>query len=160
MKRMIAMITLMFALVLFSACAAAVPTEEPRLLSLPYRDVTLSVGMAADEAVLALGDDYTMTEVDSCAGQGKDRMYTYPSVRLYVFAPTDGKAVVSSVSYTDDGVQTAQGLRIGSSSSDVLAALGEADDASDTRLVYRSENTTLTFGLRDGMVVSIVLAGE
>ena len=82
MKRMIAMITLMFALVLFSACAAAVPTEEPRLLSLLYRDVTLSVGMAADEAVLALGDDYTMTEADSCAGQGKDRMYTYPSVRI------------------------------------------------------------------------------
>ena len=157
MKRIMAMV---LALICLVSCGTAAPAKEPKALSLPYREVTLTIGMTADEAVRALGDDYTMTEADSCAGQGKDRMYTYPSVRLYVFAPIEGTAVVSSVSYTDDGVQTAQGLKIGSSLSDVLAALGEADNASDTRLVYRSENTTLTFGLRDGIVVSIVLSGE
>lgn len=157
MKRMT--LALMIVFVLLCACAPA-PTDEICPLSLSYRGVELTVGMPADEAIAALGEDYTLKESESCAGQGMDRMYTYSSMRLYVFAPVEGEAVVSSVSYTDDGAQTAQGLRIGSTSSDVIAALGEADEADDARLIYRGKGCVLTFGLRDGVVVSVVLAGE
>ena len=87
-------------------------------------------------------------------------MYTYSSVRLYVFAPVEGEAVVSSVSYTDDGVATTDGLRIGSTAADVVAAMGEPDEKGDARLVYRADGAVLTFGLRDDIVVSVVLAGE
>jgi hypothetical protein len=113
-----------------------------------------------DEIIARLGEDYTVTEAESCAGVGVDRMYTYPSLRLYVFVPEGGEAVISSVSYTDDGVQTADGLHIGSTPEDVIAVMGEPDEKSDARLVYRGEGAVLTFGLRDGAVVSIVLAGE
>ncbi|MBE6661047.1 MAG: hypothetical protein E7605_06545 [Ruminococcaceae bacterium] len=157
MKRMTLVLTIV--LVLLCACAPA-PADETSALLLSYRGVELTVGMAADEAIARLGDDYTVTEAESCAGQGMDRMYTYSSMRLYVFAPVEGEAVVSSVSYTDDGAQTAQGLRIGSTSSDVIAALGEADEADDARLIYRGKGCVLTFGLRDGVVVSVVLSGE
>ena len=157
MKRMT--LALMIVFVLLCACAPA-PADEICPLSLSYRGVELTVGMAADEAIARLGDDYTVTEAESCAGQGMDWMYTYPSMRLYVFAPTEGEAVVSSVSYTDDGVATTDGLRIGSTSSDVIAALGEADEADDARLIYRGKGCVLTFGLRDGVVVSVVLSGE
>ena len=159
MKRMIVTVVAL-ALTLLCACGPVAPAEEPSSLSLTYRGVALTVGMPADEALAALGDDYTMTEAESCAGQGVDRMYTYPSVRLYVFAPVEGEAVVSSVSYTDDGVQTVDALRIGSTVADVVAVMGEPDGKSDARLVYRSDGAVLTFGLRDGIVVSVVLAGE
>lgn len=150
---------LVLALALLCACTPT-PPNAPRTLSLHYRGVDLTVGMTADAVIARLGDDYTVTEAESCAGQGKDRMITYPSVRLYVFAPVDGEAVISSVSYTDDGVQTADGLHIGSTPEDVIAVMGEPDEKSDARLVYRGEGAVLTFGLRDGAVVSIVLAGE
>ena len=150
---------LVLALALLCACRPT-PPNAPRTLSLHYRGVDLTVGMTADAVTARLGDDYTVTEAESCAGQGKDRMITYPSVRLYVFAPVDGEAVISSVSYTDDGVQTADGLHIGSTPEDVIAVMGEPDEKSDARLVYRGEGAVLTFGLRDGAVVSIVLAGE
>ena len=150
---------MIIALVMLSSCTPT-PPSEPRTLSLAYRGVALTVGAAADEVIAALGDDYTVTEAESCAGQGVDRLYTYPSVRLYVFAPTEGEAVISSVSYTDDGAATADGLRIGSQKQDVIAALGEADEASDARLIYRGKGSVLTFGLRDDVVVSVVLAGE
>ena len=159
MKRMI-LTVLALALALLCACGPVAPAEEPKPLSLSYRGVELTVGAAADEVISALGGDYTMTEADSCAGQGVDRLYTYPSVRLYVFAPVEGEAVISSVSYTDDGAETAQGLRVGSSAEQVIAALGEADEADDTRLIYRGKGSVLTFGLRDGVVVSVVLSGE
>ncbi len=157
MKRMTLVLTIV--LILLCACAPA-PADEICPLSLSYRGVELTVGMAADEAIARLGDDYTVTEAESCAGQGMDRMCTYPSVRLYVFAPVEGEAVVSSVSYTDDGVATADGLRIGSKVEEVVAVMGEPDEKSDARLVYRSNGAVLTFGLRDGVVVSVVLAGE
>ena len=157
MKRMTLVLTIV--LVLLCACAPA-PADETSALSLSYRGVELTVGMPADEAIAALGEDYTLKESESCAGQGMDRMYTYSSMRLYVFAPTEGGAVVSSVSYTDDGVATADGLRIGSKVEEVVAAMGEPDEKSDARLVYRSDGAVLTFGLRDGVVVSVVLAGE
>ena len=156
MRRIFAVV---LAFVLLCGCTPA-PQSEPLALSLAYRGVDLTVGMAADEVILALGDDYTMTEAESCAGQGVDRLYTYPSVRLYVFAPVEGEAVISSVSYTDDGAATADGLRIGSQKQDVIAAMGAADESSDARLIYRGEGAILTFGLRDGVVVSVVLAGE
>ena len=154
------MVLLLLALVLLCSCTPNSPAKESLTLSLAYRGVDLTVGMPADEALAALGDDYTMTEAESCAGQGVDRMYTYPSVRLYVFAPVEGEAVVSSVSYTDDGVQTVDALRIGSTAAEVVAVMGEPDGKSDARLVYRSDGAVLTFGLRDGIVVSVVLAGE
>lgn len=157
MKRMT--LALMIVFVLLCSCAPA-PTDEICPLSLSYRGVELTVGMAADEAIARLGDDYTVTEAESCAGQGMDRMYTYSSMRLYVFAPVEGEAVVSSVSYTDDGVATADGLRIGSKVEEVVAAMGEPDEQNEARLVYRSEAAVLTFGLRDGVVVSVVLAGK
>ena len=157
MKRMTLVLTIV--LVLLCACAPA-PADEICPPSLSYRGVELTVGMAADEAIARLGDDYTVTEAESCAGQGMDRMYTYPSVRLYVFAPVEGEAVVSSVSYTDDGVATADGLRIGSKVEEVVAVMGEPDEKGDARLVYRADGAVLTFGLRDGVVVSVVLSGE
>lgn len=158
MKRIVIAIVLLLSLL--CACAPIPSGDEPAVLSLHYRDVDLTIGMAADAVIAQLGDDYTMTEAESCAGQGVDRMYTYPSVRLYVFAPAGGEAVISSVSYTDDGVQTALGLRLGCHSADVIAAMGQADEISDAKLVYRSGGSVLTFGLRDDLVVSIVLAGE
>jgi hypothetical protein len=157
MKRSIVVILL--TLVWLCACTP-IPADDAQPLSLSYRGVELTVGMAAEQVIDALGDDYTMTEAGSCAGQGMDRMYRYPSVQLYVFAPLHGEARITSVSYTDDGVQSAQGGRIGCSAEDVIAAMGQADEVSDTRLIYRGEESVLTFGLRDGVVVSVVLSGE
>ena len=140
------------------ACAPVAPPEQP--LSLECRGTVLTIGMSESEALAALGEDFTLSESESCAGEGTDKMYTYPSLRLYVFAPAKGTAIVSSVSYTDDGVSTEQGLHIGSAATEVTAALGKADEASDARLCYRRGGSVLTFTLRDGRVSGIVLSGE
>ena len=54
MKRMTLALTIVF--VLLCACAPA-PADEICPLSLSYRGVELTVGMAADEAIAALGED-------------------------------------------------------------------------------------------------------
>ena len=140
------------------ACAPVEVPDEP--LSLPFRGTELTVGMSASEALAALGDDFVLSESESCAGEGVDRMYTYPSLRLYVFVPAQGAATVTSVSYTDDGAQTNEGLHIGSAVADVTAALGEAEEQSESKLCYRCGGSTLTFTLRQGRVSGILLSGE
>lgn len=158
MKKWIFLCTALLAVLLTVACAPVAPAEQP--LSLTFRGAELTVGMPESEAIAALGDDFSLSESESCAGEGMDRMYTYPSLRLYVFEPVKGVASVTSVSYTDDGAETAQGLRIGCPVTDVTAALGEADETSDTRLCYRQGGSVLTFTLRDRRVSGIVLSGE
>lgn len=138
---------------------APVPQDEVISLVLEYRGAALTVGMPEGEALAALGDDYTLSEAESCAGVGVDRMYTYPSLRLYVFAPADGEAAVTSVSYTDDGADTA-GVRIGSTREAVIAAFGEPDEQGDGALVYRRGGACLTVSLRDGRVSAVVLSEE
>ena len=140
------------------SCASGSDGDE--LLTLTYRQVELSVGMDGDALLVSLGNDYTVSEAPSCAGQGVDRLYTYPSLRLYVFAPETGGAVLQSVSYTDDTVKTEQGLCIGSPAEDVMAVHGEPQEQGETALISRQGQSTLTFTLRDGRVTGITLSGE
>ncbi len=148
-------------LIAVSVISCTPPQQNKTLpLSLAYRNVALTVGMPERAALDALGADYTLSESESCAGEGLDRMYTYPSLRLYVFAPVGGQATVTSVSYTDDGAVTADGLHIGCAVEKVTAALGVPDEQSDTRLCYRGDGDQLTFTVRDGRVSGILLSGE
>ena len=141
-------------------CCAPSQENETVSLSLEYRGAVLTVGMSESEAISALGDDWTLSESESCAGDGLDRMYTYPSLRLYVFAPADGQATVTSVAYTDDGAVTVDGLHIGCAVGEVTMALGEPDEQSETRLCYYGDNDQLTFAVRDGRVSGILLSGK
>jgi hypothetical protein len=146
---------MLLAVLLMVACAPVAPTEQP--LSLDFRSTNLTVGMPASEAIAALGDDFTLSESESCAGEGMDQMYTYPSLRLYVFAPEGGEAIVTSVCYTDDGAAI-KGITIGCAADAAVAALGEPDEHTEGKLVYRDEMSVLTLSLRDGIVTAIVLS--
>ncbi|MBR0443480.1 MAG: hypothetical protein IIX15_03980 [Clostridia bacterium] len=158
MKRWI----LVCALALFAVCAVSCAPQEQQIqpLSLEYRGIALTVGMSEQQALTALGNDYTLSESESCAGEGLDRMYTYPSLRLYVFASADGQATVTSASYTDDGAITSDGLHIGCTAEQVVSALGEPDEQSETRLCYYAKDDVLTFTVRDGRVSGIVLSEQ
>lgn len=133
------------------------PVGERAVLSLPFRGTEIAAGDAVEPLLGALGDDYTMQEAASCAGIGKDYVYTYPSLRLYVFAPEGGEAIVTSVCYTDDGAAI-KGVTIGGAADAAVAALGEPDEQTESKLVYRDETSVLTLSLRDGIVTAIVLS--
>lgn len=158
MKFRYALLVCLMTLCCLIGCDSETQKERP-VLALEYRGTELTIGMSEDEALAALGDDYTVTEADSCAGIGVDRMYAYPSLRLYVFAPADGVAGVTSVSYTDDGADIA-GVHIGSAIEAVTAAFGEPDEQSEQKMLYRRDGVCLMFSLRDGRISAIVLSKD
>ena len=151
--RLLALLTLLLWL---TSCAPAMDGADSTL-HLTYRGQDICVGMEMDVLLPLLGEDYIVDVAQSCAGIGQDVVYTYPSLRLYAFAPVDGVAYVTSATYTDDGVDFC-GIRIGSAVADVTAALGEPTEQNEQRVVYRDQTATLTFTLRDGYVSAIVLA--
>lgn len=145
---------------LLCACASGQGNRgDAKPVCLTYRESSVTVGAAIEELLSVLGEDYTVVEAASCAGIGKDYVYTYPSLRLYVFAPENGVATVTSACYTDDGASHC-GVTIGSSADAVVAALGQPDEKTDSRITYKDAGVTLTFTLRDGTVSAVVLAEE
>lgn len=133
------------------------PETEP--LALDFRGASLTVGMAESAMLDALGNDYTCSEAESCAGEGVDRMYTYPSVRIYVFAPREGLATVTSVSYTDDGADT-DGVCIGCNVALVEQAFGTPDEQREGALVYRRDGAVLTVTEQGGCVNAVLLTED
>ena len=116
-----------------------------------------SIVMNTDVApVLAsLGDDYTYFESDSCAYQGKDKIYTYPLFVIYTY-PDGDTDMVSSVEFKSDVVATEEGLRIGQTKDDVIAAYGDGYQESSNVLKYTKGECVLSFVLDGNEVAGIV----
>lgn len=155
MKRLCMILTV---LVLLTACTPAPVADEP--LALCYGDTSVCIGAAVDELLATWDEDYTRQVSASCAGVGEDMLYTFPSMRLYTFAPEGGVERVIAVTYTDDASDEAdtRGARIGATAEAVIAAFGEPDEQSETRLIVRDESAVLTVTLRDGRVTGMTLA--
>ena len=156
--RRAALLLFLLCLLCFSvSCRRSTDTDAPCLY---YRGVDVCIGMEADALLAQLGEDYVLSAAPSCAGVGEDRLYEYPSLRLYVFAPAGGLAQVTSVCYTDDGAATRQGVTIGQTAQQVIDAYGKPQRQTDTQICYTASDRTLVFTLRDGRVTGIALTGQ
>ena len=62
---------------------------------------------------------------------------------------------VNSVYFTDDSVSTPEGIRIGSSEADMLAAYGDQYTEEYGVYTYTKEKSTLSFIITDGVVDSV-----
>lgn len=105
--------------------------------------------------VEALGEPDSYFESDSCAFQGKDKVYTYGSVKVTTY-PVNEVDYVYTVELLDDTVTTSEGVYIGASRDDVIATYGEATTTSDTSLVYVKDDSQLTFIFEGDSVKNIV----
>ena len=151
-----AIFVVLLSVLLIVACTpqAEAPREH---LKLSYRGQDICVGAEIEPLLAMLGDDYTVVEAPSCAGIGRDMVYTYPSLRLYAFEPESGAARLTSAVYTDDGAEIL-GIRIGSMATDVIEALGEPAEQSEQKIAYCDDVSALTLSLREGRVSAIVLS--
>lgn len=120
-----------------------------------YTDSSILVNQDVTEVLAQLGDGYKYYESESCAYQGKDKIYTYPFFVIYTY-PLDGKDFISSIELKADTVQTQEGIKIGSSKDDVIAAYGDGYEDAGTVIKYTKGITVLSFVIKDGEVTSIV----
>ena len=120
-----------------------------------YSDASVQVNSDITGALAQLGDGYKYFESESCAYQGKDKVYTYPFFVIYTY-PLDGKDFIASIELKADTVQTQEGIKIGSSKDDVIAAYGDGYEDAGSVMKYTKGITVLSFVIKDGEVSSIV----
>ena len=112
-------------------------------------DVKVAVNDNMAGVLEALGEPQSYFEAESCASG------------FSITTRQEGEEdFVNSILLTDDSVTTPEGIYLGSSGSDVIAAYGESQDGFETLLIYTKNGATLNFVLSEDKVVSIEYLAE
>ncbi len=134
--------------------AAASTGEKPGGYVFESGGIVIGMNDEAAAIVSGLGSWSNYAESPSCAYQGMDKIYTYPGFDLYTYVK-DGVDYVNSVYFLDASVSTPEGLRLGSSVEEMLAAYGDGYTEEYGVYTYTKEKTSLTFIITDGVVEAI-----
>ena len=158
MKKILCILLTLAALLAVCACE---PTDEESaaFASFAYHGAEVALDADAETVLASLGAYEAFAETNSCYGDGKDKVYQYTSFKVTTYS-SRGKDYVLSVEIfndTDEKACTAEGICIGASTADVIAAYGDAKEQSDTSIIYvnTATKTRLQFLLRDGRVSNI-----
>lgn len=103
------------------SATAETKAEETSSYNFVSGTVTITMGAEAAPILNALGTPEKTFEQDSCAYQGKDKVYTYKGFEVSTY-PVGGKECISSVYLLDATAVTAEGIKIGSKEDDVKKA--------------------------------------
>ena len=117
---------LLAAIMLFglAGCGSTDIDPQEENFSFTYNGVKITLGAEAAPIIDALGEPRSYTEEPSCAFEGMDKTYYYGSFYLSTY-PLNGKDFVYSFWFGDDSVATDEGIRIGSSQSQVEDTYGK-----------------------------------
>ncbi|MDR1663377.1 MAG: hypothetical protein LBR83_00445, partial [Clostridiales bacterium] len=117
--------------------------------------VYMDEGMAG---VLAkLGEPDSVLENRSCVfdDDGFECIYRYPGIQIHTY-PRGGTDYVYTVDFKDDSLTTPEGLYLGSSMEDMVAAYGEDYEEKTGQYIFSKGQTTLEFMVADNEIYSIV----
>lgn len=122
-----------------------------------YNGTIIPMNVDAAPIVEALGEPTDYFEAASCAFQGMDKQYYYNGFELGTY-PNGKKDLVSYVNFVDDTVTTDQGICLGSTLKELLAAYGKDYTAEGTSYVYKLGKSKLTFIVEEDAVTQITYA--
>jgi len=130
--------------------------EEKSLYYFSYNGIDIYMNDVAKPILDALGEPMHYFESPSCAFQGMDRVYTYNGFELYTYTDGDDDTeYVLSVVFMNDGVETNEGITIGSKLADVISAYGVKFVMDGNKYTYTSVNTELSFVTENDEVVEV-----
>lgn len=146
-----------------SEAAAETPEETPAETAAEVKHsgflfqsggVTMGMNENVAPILSGLGDYINYAESPSCAFKGLDKIYSYNGFDLYTY-PKDGVDYVNSIYFLDASVSTPEGIHIGSSVDEMLAAYGDDYAEEYGVYTYANEKSTLSFIVTDGVIESV-----
>lgn len=103
-------------------------------LIIEFQGVTSRLLEDAAPLMSVLGDDYQLSEAESCVYEGMDKTFDYGHSVVYT-VPTGDRDLLDGLDLLDERIATARGIRVGDSRDAVLAAYGP-QAGSESDLVY------------------------
>ena len=117
--------------------------------------VEIVPGEDSSAVISALGEANSYDEEDiGCGNNEMAKVYNYGGFQIKTY-PDNSKDFIDTVTIKNDSVSTPEGITIGSSRDDVIAAYGEDYEEKGDGLIYKNGKTTLNIVVRDGAVTSI-----
>lgn len=118
----------------------------------------VKVYMSADgaETVAALGEPMGYFENEGCAGLGVEKTYSYAGFELMTYQDeATGVDKVYSVYFTDDTCKTPEGIRVGDTVDQAMAAYACEYEAGEPQIILTKGNCTLYLNVTDGVVMGV-----
>lgn len=132
----------------------AAQNQQKEEYSFDSNGVTVNMNAEAAPIILALGEPQDYFEAASCAFQGLDKFYYYNGFEVDTY-PLDGVDYVSSVVFSDDSVSTKEGIYIGSTLEEIIAAYGEDYTEESGIYTYTKGKSQLAFVIENNAAKSI-----
>lgn len=146
------MLTLILSLCLVG-CGAS-DAQEQKDFGFFYQDTYIQMNAEAAAVIGELGTPQGYTEEPSCAFEGMDKTYDYGSFCLTTY-PADGVDYFYSLWFTDETVQTEEGIHIGSTREEVEQLLGADWPEGETVWRLTAAHSELLISLEGDQVSSI-----
>lgn len=154
MKKVHGLLLAIIMLLNFAGCDAPGPAPQQDSFRFTYNGTGIVLNSDAAPVIAQLGQPQSYTEETSCAFDGLDKTYYYGSFYLSTY-PLDGRDYVYSVWFVDDSIATEEGVRIGSTQSEVDEIYGSDSYNGTNAYTLTKGDTKLTVILEDGAVGSI-----
>lgn len=119
-----------------------------------YKGTKIELDRKADSVLSALGTPKSTASLGDCGGFGTQTKYVYNDIVVYTLKNDNGETI-DQITLSNDIVETEKGICIGDSSDDVIAAYGEPNTKTDSKLEYQKGSLYIKFGLENGDVKSI-----
>ncbi len=162
MKKFIALTLVLMMALSLCACGSKAPAEEtPAEESAANSKFVFDLNgtqlaVNADFAPLheKLGEEDSYFEAKSCAFDGLDKTYTYGNVEIITYPDGDIDRI-SSIRLLDETAATPEGIKIGSTTEEVVAAYGEDFEDVLGEYTYKDGDAQLSILFNDGVVISV-----
>ncbi len=119
-----------------------------------FEDNGKKIPLGAEYNSLDLGEPKDYYEVQSCAFDGMDKIYTFENYEVHTY-PEDGTDKVLSVYFLNDQVATTEGVKIGDSMDKMVEVYGDNYEQLDTQYTYTKGLTQIRFIVEDNAITSI-----
>ena len=128
-------------------------TQTELAYTVEYNGVNITPGTEFDET--AISEEYSFYEIQSCAFEGNDKVYTYSGVEIIV-AEVDGVDTVYSVYFLDTETETAEGVKVADSKDAMINAYGEDYESTvENSYAYTRGDVILSFIVENDTITSI-----
>lgn len=133
--------------------------KEPSGFSFEYNNVDIYMNTDVVPVIDALGEELNYFEAESCAFKGLDKFYTYPGFEITTY-PLDNKDYISAVNLMDDTVSTPEGIYLGSTVEDMIAAYGSDYIESSGSYTYTKDDSKLQFITMNDEIIAITYLAD
>lgn len=135
-----------------SSSSSSESTENSKY-SVTYKNVDITPGTAFDETKIQ--EQYSYSEINSCAFEGKDKVYTYSGAEINV-ANVNGVDTVYSVYFFDTETKTPEGIGVSDTKEDMIKAYGDNYKQTTTNSYnYTDGKIDVSFILQNDVIISI-----